>query len=134
LVNDLGITPDKIIIHGRSLGGAIAIDLASRKPCAGLIVESSFVTAFRVLTAVPIYPFDRFNSLAKIGRINCPVLFIHGKRDSVVPFWHGEKLFATANEPKYTLWLEDSGHNDIFSSHSKDYIQAIKDFSATLSK
>jgi len=62
------IPPGRIIALGRSLGGAIAIDLAARKPLGGLIVESSFVSAYRVLTRFPIYPFDQFKSLSKIDR------------------------------------------------------------------
>ena len=134
LVNELKIPADKIILQGRSLGGAMAIDLASRKPCAGLIVESCFLTAFRVLTNISIYPFDKFKNIEKIKHVSCPILFIHGKQDSVVPFWHGEKLFAAANEPKYSLWLENADHNNVRASAPNEYIQAIQAFSAKLSQ
>jgi abhydrolase domain-containing protein 17 len=113
LVNDQKISPEKIIFHGRSLGGAISIDLASRKKCGGLIVESSFISAFRVVTRVAIYPFDRFESISKIDRVKCPKLFIHGKSDTLIPIWHGEKLFANANDPKSFFAVENAGHNDL---------------------
>lgn len=128
LTNELKIAPKKIIIHGRSLGGAVSIDLASRKICGGLIVESSFVSAFRVLTKYKIFPFDKFQNLNKIKQVKCPVLFIHGKQDSIVPFWHGEMLFATANEPKFSFWSDKAGHNDVFAKSKEDYLQAIKFF------
>jgi fermentation-respiration switch protein FrsA (DUF1100 family) len=134
LTGELQIPADNIIIQGRSLGGAVSIDLASRKPCAGLIAESTFVTAFRVMTGIAIYPFDKFKNIEKIKQVNCPILFIHGKKDGVVPFRHGEMLFAAANEPKYNYWIDQAGHNDIFANFGKVYIQSIQDFSAKLSK
>lgn len=124
------IAPEKIIIHGRSLGAAVSIDLASRNNCGGLIAESAFISAFRVMTHYPIYPFDRFKNLAKIKQIKCPVLFIHGKRDRLIPFRHGEKLFAAANEPKFAYWLENADHNNVANVGGAAYFQAIRDFSA----
>lgn len=132
LIEELKIQPEKIIIHGRSLGGAVSVDLATKKKCGGLIVESSFVTAFRVMTKYPIFPFDKFQSINKIKQVKCPVLVIHGKNDSLIPIWHGEKLFAEANEPKYSLWITQANHNDIFAISKDSYLQAIRDFSAKL--
>jgi abhydrolase domain-containing protein 17 len=134
LVDELKIAPEKIILHGRSLGAAAAIDLASRKPCGALVVESAFVSAFRVLTRYPIFPFDKFNNLKKIKKVRCPVLFIHGKNDEIIPFRHGEMLFAAANEPKFSYWLEQAGHNNVFASEQEAYLQAIRDFAANLPK
>lgn len=128
LTNKLKIPPEKVLIHGRSLGGAVSIDLASRKKCGGLIVESSFVSAFRVLTRYPIYPFDKYQNLEKIKTVKCPVLFIHGKKDEVIPFWHGEHLFSAANEPKFSLWLDGANHNNVFSIGGRKYLQRIRDF------
>ena len=80
LTQVLKVPPDRIIAHGRSLGGAVAIDLASRKPLGGLVVESSFVSAFRVVTGYRIFPFDKFRNADKIRQVRCPVLIIHGRR------------------------------------------------------
>ena len=91
------IPSDRIILHGRSLGGGAAVDLASHEPVGGLILESSFTSAARVLTNIRIFPFDEFDNISKIARINCPVLVIHGKKDSTIPFHHGEILFAAAS-------------------------------------
>ena len=132
LIDELKIAPEKIIIHGRSLGAAVSIDLASRKTSGGLIAESSFVSAFRVLTRYPIYPFDKFHNLAKIKQVKCPVLFIHGKKDEIIPFWHGEKLFAEANEPKFSFWIDEARHNNIFQIGGKAYLQRIRDFADNL--
>ena len=124
----------RIIALGRSLGGAVAIDLARRKPLAGLIVESSFVSAYRVLTRIPIYPFDRFKNISKITQIHCPVLVIHGKNDQVISFWHGEKLFQAANEPKLFYGVQGSGHNDLFEVAGNGYVQALKNFVDLINK
>ena len=134
LTQNLQIPPEKIIVHGRSLGGAVSIDLASRKPCGGLIAESTFVSAFRVVTNYKILPFDKFESLEKIKFVKCPVLFIHGKKDNLIPFWHGEKLFAEAGEPKFSFWIDEANHNNVFAISRNGYLQAIHDFSAKLAR
>ncbi len=134
LTNELKIPAEKIILHGRSLGGAVMVDLASRKTCGALVVESSFVSAFRVLTKYKIIPFDKFQSLDKIKSIKCPALFIHGRKDRIIAFWHGEKLFEEANEPKFSLWINEADHNNLFEVGGKTYLQAIRDFADNLPK
>lgn len=128
LTTTLGIPAHRIVALGRSLGGAVAIDLAARRRLGGLIIESSFVTAYRVITHVPLLPFDKFTSLSKMGTIRCPVLVIHGKKDEVIPFWHGKRLFDEANEPKLYLWVEDGGHNNLFEVAGNRYEQILREF------
>ncbi|HEX8287970.1 MAG TPA: alpha/beta hydrolase [Pyrinomonadaceae bacterium] len=134
LINELKFPPEKIIAHGRSLGGAVAINLASRKKSGGLIVESSFVSAYRVLTKIQIFPFDQFQSIKRIRDVNCPVLIIHGRKDDIVPFWHGEKLYAAAKDPKFSFWIDTAGHNNVYSTSKTAYLQAIRDFADNLPK
>jgi len=128
LTEELKIPPARIIALGRSLGGAIAVDLAARKPLGGLIIESTFVSAFRVVTNIPIFPFDKFRSLSKIKNVNCPVLVIHGTEDEVIPFRHGEKLFERANAPKISLWIDKAQHNDLFEIAGARYREALENF------
>jgi fermentation-respiration switch protein FrsA (DUF1100 family) len=128
LINNLGVPANQIIALGRSLGGAVAVDLAHRQQLGGLIMESSFVTAYRVLTRIPLFPFDKFNSLSKIKEVHCPVLIIHGIRDEVIPFWHGEKLFQAANEPKLSFWVDEAGHNNLFEVAGNRYGQVLREF------
>lgn len=134
LVNELQIAPEKIIIFGRSLGGAVSVDLASRKKCGGLIAESTFVSAFRVMTTYQIYPFDKFENLKKIPNVKCPLLLIHGKKDELIPIWHGEKLFSAANEPKYFFQVEEGGHGTVAAFAGDVYFQTIVNFANGLSK
>jgi fermentation-respiration switch protein FrsA (DUF1100 family) len=125
LVEKAGVPANRIIAHGRSVGGGPAVELAVNHKLAGLIMESSFVSAFRVLTRIPLLPFDKYRNLSKIARVDCPVLVIHGRQDMTIPFWHGEKLFAAAREPKTNCWVEGASHNDLEWVAGERYWQAV---------
>lgn len=133
LVSNLHVAPKRIIVFGRSLGAALAIDLAMRKPVAGLIIESAFVTAVRVVTRIPILLFDKFNNLKKIKQVRCPVLVIHALNDTLVPFWHGQKLYQSITTPKQNLWIKNANHNDLFWVADKNYWLVIRKFINSLS-
>jgi len=128
LIQQLGVSPQRIIAYGRSVGAGSAVDLASRKPLAGLIMESAFTTAFRVIVPFPILPFEKFRNIDKIKKVNCPVLVMHGKADEVIPFSHGQKLFAAAREPKRYLWVDEAGHNDFMWVASEQYAKTLREF------
>jgi abhydrolase domain-containing protein 17 len=128
MVHSLNLPPHKIIAFGRSVGGGPATDLASRRPLAGLILESAFTSAFRVLTGLSILPFDKFNNLQKIGKVHCPTLVIHGLQDQVVNQVHGKKLYNAANDPKQFLWVEKAGHNDVAYVGGGRYVEALTKF------
>jgi abhydrolase domain-containing protein 17 len=134
LTQKLNISPQEIIVFGRSVGGGSAIDLAARKPVAGLIVEGSFTSIFRVVVPVPLLPFDKFTNLDKIKKVKCPVLIMHGTIDKVIPFSHGEKLFAAVSSPKLSLWVEAAGHNDLFFVAGEKYWQMLKKFANLVEK
>lgn len=128
LTQTLKISPSQIIAYGRSLGGGPAVDLAARKPVAGLVLESTFITTFRVRTHIPIVPFDKFDNLGKIENVRCPVLVIHGTQDPVIPFAHGQKLYGAAREPKRFLQVNGAGHNNLISVAGDDYGKTMQDF------
>ena len=134
LTQQLGVPARRIIAFGRSVGGGIAVDLAARKPLAGLIMESSFTSAFRVVVPFPILPFDKFRNIDKIKKVNCPVLVMHGKADEVVPFSHGQKLFAAAGEPKRYLWVDEAGHNDFIWVAGDRYSSTLREFAQLVEK
>ncbi len=123
---------DRIIIHGRSVGGGPALYLAEKNDVAGLIVESSFVSAFRVMTRIPLVPFDKFRNISRIGKVNCPVLVMHGREDEVISFWHGEALFQKANEPKQYCWLDGASHNYMPAEARQESWVAIASFARSL--
>jgi fermentation-respiration switch protein FrsA (DUF1100 family) len=126
------ISPASIISYGRFVGSGPAVDLASRKPIAGLVVQSGFTSAFRVLTLGRFIPFQNFNNLAKITMIQCPVLIMHGRADEVIPFHHGELLLAAAHEPKSYLWINGAGHNDFDLVAGKRLTAALTAFTQSL--
>ncbi|WP_375473307.1 alpha/beta hydrolase [uncultured Nostoc sp.] len=128
LTQNLKIPPKKIIVLGHSVGGGSAVNLAMQKPVAGLIVESSFISAFQVIVPFRILPFDKFLNLDNIKKVKCPILVIHGKADNIIPFTHGEKLFNAATSPKLYLWVEEANHNDLFSIAEEKYRQTLQEF------
>jgi abhydrolase domain-containing protein 17 len=132
LTVNLRTPPARIVILGRSVGSGPAVHLAARRPVAGLILQSPFVSAFRVLTRIPVLPFDKFPNYKEIGRVRCPVLIIHGTRDSVIPIWHGQRLFELANQPKQFVAVPGADHNDLDMVAGSSYPKAIQSFAAAL--
>jgi len=132
LVASLKTAPQRIVIFGRSVGSGPAVHLAARRPAAGLILQSAFVSAFRVLTRVPILPFDKFPNHKDIPRVHCPVLIMHGTADRVIDLWHGQKLFDLANQPKQSFWVKGAGHNDLDFVAGAGYAKALQDFAVLL--
>ncbi|MDY7020835.1 MAG: alpha/beta hydrolase [Cyanobacteriota bacterium] len=128
LIQTLKIPPDQIIVYGRSVGGGPSVDLASRQPVGGLVIESSFISVFRVVTHIRLFPVDKFPNLAKISQVQCPVLVIHGSQDRVIPFWHGQKLYAQANKPKMAFWVEGANHNDLLEVAGQRYPETLETF------
>jgi fermentation-respiration switch protein FrsA (DUF1100 family) len=128
LTQTLHVPPERIIVLGRSVGGGPSVDLCARKACGGLILESAFTSAFRTTWIGCVVPGDRFRNLDKISKVRCPVLVMHGRDDMIVPFRHGQQLYAAAGEPKRCLWVEGAGHNDFTVRAAERYDQAILDF------
>ena len=131
LVETRKFAPKEIFIYGHSLGGAVAIDLASRRECGGLIVESSFTTVpdmARYVYKLPVaryLPSSRFDSIGKIARVQSPVLIIHGTEDRVVPFEMGRKLYEAAREPKSFMPIEGAGHDDPHTVGGDKYMNRL---------
>jgi fermentation-respiration switch protein FrsA (DUF1100 family) len=137
LREQLGVEPDRIVIFGHSLGSAVAVDLASRVPSAGLIVEGALTSA--IDRGAELYPYipvrwigrSRFPSIDKISRVAMPKLFLHAKGDEVIPIAHGRRLFEAAPPPKTFVEL-NGGHGDTFDVDSARYFGAIRRFISDL--
>lgn len=132
LTRTAGVPPERVILHGRSLGGAVAADLATRRPAAGLVLESTFTTIFRVVRGYPLVPFDRFRTVDKLPRITLPTLVIHGTDDEVVAFWHGQRLYELARGPRQRLWVQGARHNDLAWVAGDEYWHALRRFAGGL--
>jgi hypothetical protein len=130
------IQPKNIVVFGHSLGGAVAIDLASRRECGALIVQSSFTSVkdmARRVFRIPFFeyvPKSRFDSLAKIRRVRAPILIVHGTRDETVPFSMGQRLLAAAPEPKVFFPVAGAGHNDVIEVGGDGLLACLKSFIA----
>lgn len=128
LVDEKKVNPKRIIAQGRSLGGGVAVWLAAHHEVGGLITEISFASAFRVKTHGQLLPWDKFDSLKSICKVDCPVLVIHGTADEIIPLWHGKKVYAAAHEPKACLWIEGGQHNNYVYVAEEDYLNTIQRF------
>lgn len=128
-----GISAENIIIFGRSLGGAVAVRLASKVKPAALIVESSFTSArdvarsvFPILSRLTPIRYD-FNAVSYIKNVTCPVLILHSPDDDVLPYTLGEKLYRAANEPKEFVKLRGN-HNTGFLQSQPEYERQLESF------
>ncbi len=133
LTGSLGVPPERIVLFGHSLGSGVAIELASRVPAAGLIVEGAYTSI--VDRGQELYPFfpialmatQRFPSLDRIQLIKMPKLFLHSPEDSVIPYAHGRRLFDTARDPKQFVDVR-GGHDNAYRVDRSVYYGAIAEF------
>lgn len=137
LIAEEKTNPKNIIIFGRSLGGAVAVDLASRVKAGGLILESVFSSVhdisgkiFPVISNF-IYLRYSFDSLSRIKKVTYPVLMIHSPDDEIIPFELGQKLFNAVESDKEFLQIE-GGHNDGFMQSRRPYMQTLRAFSQSI--
>ncbi|MDX6385944.1 MAG: uncharacterized protein QOK48_3517 [Blastocatellia bacterium] len=130
-----GALPERIVLYGQSLGTTAVVDLASRRPCGAVILESGLSSA-RDMTAkllpkalhwVHLFTRNRFDSVRKLAVVHCPVLVTHGDPDPVIPTDEGRALFAAAHEPKRLLIYPGAGHN-VFGSQGDKYLDALAAF------
>ena len=132
------VDPKRIIYFGHSLGTAVAVELAVAAPPMALILVSPFASVRDMARiAFPLLPSgwlvrNKYDSLARIGTIQRPMLILHGERDELVPISQGEKLMEAANPPKWFQVLPETGHNDIYETGGETYWGALERFLAEL--
>ncbi|MFG1691003.1 alpha/beta hydrolase [Gemmatimonadota bacterium] len=129
-------SPDRVVIHGRSMGGAVAARIAAEKEVGALILESAFTSLVDVGKAVypliPSFLLTRLRGLYAtqdaVRKVEAPVLIVHGTEDEIVPVRLGLALLESASEPKEWYGIEGAGHNDTFYMGGEEYFQRIGTF------
>ena len=127
-----GYRPGQIVLHGESLGSAVAVDLAARRPCAGVILECPFLSiaymAGRVVPRLGPLFVHGFDTRRKIAQVHAPVLIIHGDDDRRVPYTAGRELFEAAHEPKSFWVVEGARHLTIVEVGGARYRARLQSF------
>jgi fermentation-respiration switch protein FrsA (DUF1100 family) len=124
----LGVPADRIIVFGYSLGSGPAVAFSLQKPIAGLVLQGAFVSAYRVLTWIPLFPGDKYTNLAKVPSLKIPVMVIHGTDDHTVPFWHGRKLYEAITARKQKLFVENGPHTRLAEFTGQRYWDELAKF------
>jgi pimeloyl-ACP methyl ester carboxylesterase len=138
LVRERGVNAEKLALYGQSLGTTAAIDLASRLPCAALVVESGLSSASDMgAVSFPWLPRllhflakNRFESARKMAGVKCPALIAHGTNDAVIPVDQGRKLYEMAPDPKHLVIVEGGDHF-LFGSAGEKFVSGVVDFIRT---
>ncbi len=129
LTKEQNISADRIVIIGRSVGGGPSSWLASQHECRGLILISSFTSAFKVATRWPIFPGDKFRNDVHLKSVSCPLLLIHGTDDKTIASWHSGKLFSQYQHAKSLLLIDGANHDDLFLQAGIQLVNQICAFS-----
>jgi uncharacterized protein len=137
-VVQIGYAPDRIIIQGESLGTAVAVDLATRRRCAAVILESPLMSAGKVADTV--LPFlgslivRGYDTYRKISQVHVPVMVIHGEADEIVPFSQGRNVFLAAHEPKQFWAVPGAQHNSLLEVAGPEYVTRLRAFYCSLTQ
>ena len=131
-----GVDARRVVLYGQSLGTAAATDVASRRECGALVLESGLSSASDMAgMVIPWLPGfvrnltkNKLDSVGKLPRVGCPVFVAHGGRDEIIPVGQGRKLFEAAPEPKRLHIVEGAGHNDLSNVGGEQYIDSLAQF------
>jgi fermentation-respiration switch protein FrsA (DUF1100 family) len=128
-----GIPARDLVLFGRSLGCALAVDLAVRLPCRSLIIESAFTNSSDMARLLAPFLFDwrpriPYDNLGKIDKIKAPLLIIHGSEDEIIPVEMSFRLYAKAAAPKEIYIIPGAHHNDTYLVGGKEYFRRLQEF------
>ena len=129
----LGFPAEKILLLGRSLGSTVAVHLGTRHKVGGIILVTPLLTGPKLvkahgLGALTFLVGDSFDNLSPAPALTAPVLVVHGTDDEVIPFAHGEALFAAIKAPKRFVTIVHGHHNDLEFVDAKTFWDSIADF------
>jgi uncharacterized protein len=133
-LGERGVSDSEVIVFGKSLGGAVACEVAQGRAFRALVLESTFTSLLSVSRRLfPVLPggvelAESYASAEKIGNAACPVLVIHGDRDELIPAGEGRALFDAAPDPKQLYLVGGAGHNDVSLVAGDEYARHIASF------
>jgi uncharacterized protein len=127
------IPPQGLVLFGRSLGTALAAEVAVKNPCRALILESAFTNSSNMARLLAPFLFDwrprvPYDNLGKVDKVKVPILIIHGSDDEIIPVEMGRRVFAAANSPKDLYIIPGAHHNDTYVVGGEVYFQRLKAF------
>lgn len=138
LCQSFGIPAASVIIFGRSLGCAVAAELATRVSARALILESAFTNLgdmaryhYAWLPGKSLWA-QKFDLTQKLPRLTLPKLFIHGEQDTIVPYWMGKQLYELALPPKEFHAIPGAGHNDTYQIGGPAYLARLTSFTQSI--
>ena len=131
------VDPERVVLFGRSLGCAIAAEMAVRHDAYAIVLESPFTSvlamakrAYPFLPGVGLLVGNMYDTLDKVARIDAPIMVLHGDSDEIVPFEMGREVFEAASEPKRFYIIRGAGHNDTYAVGGAPYLDALGSFLA----
>jgi fermentation-respiration switch protein FrsA (DUF1100 family) len=114
MTNVLKISPERIVLFGRSLGTGPSVYLASKQRVAGLILNSAFLSIYRVVLNFRwTLPGDMFPNIDRISKVDCPVCIIHAIKDEVIPFYHAKEMYKKVKNKFDPLFIDGTSHNTV---------------------
>jgi len=128
------IRPERLVIFGRSLGAAVAADLAVHKPAAGMILESAFPSIEAVAKfyygGLPVHWLlgAEFRLIDRVPAVSLPKLIIHGEEDDIIPLELGRQVYEAAKPPKSFHPIAGARHNNTYQVGGASYFQLLADF------
>mmetsp|Transcript_4135 Transcript_4135/g.12428 ORF Transcript_4135/g.12428 Transcript_4135/m.12428 type:complete len:659 (-) Transcript_4135:1916-3892(-) len=133
LFHEAQIPSEKIVLFGRSMGSGPSVFLARHRKVGGMILVAPFLSCARVVQNFKVTPpFDIFSNIDRIGKVDCEILFIHGRKDQVVPVEHSTELARKAPNVAIPLWIEKAGHNNVEKDFQTVVVPRLKSFLSEL--
>lgn len=124
-----GVPSEAVVLYGESLGSGVATKLAEQTRVCAVILQSPYTSITQVARFhypwILLPPWDKFDSLSRIDRINAPLLILHGRLDRLVPFEQAQVLYKKAKEPKKLIEFADKDHNNLWD---KDFFAQLMQF------
>ena len=131
-----GVSPNRIIVYGESLGSGVAVQVAAARPVGAVVLHAPYDTVEDVAARIAPFLFprvflrDRYRSIDHIANVDAPILWLHGDKDRVIPLSHGQRLYDAARAPKTAVIVPGFGHRDVFdpalfASETRPFVEAV---------